>query len=124
MKCSRQVIITVSAIITGCTLPPALSADKPISGLSLKSESCLPEPKPLVKREPRYPRDAIRHGTSGWVLVEFDVSADGLPSNFHVLAANPTNTFDQAAIDSLQQWRFDSGSGREKCRAEFSFVVK
>ena len=124
MKRIREVIFALSAIITGCALPPAPSGYKSTSGLSLTSESCLPSAKPLVNRPPIYPRKAIRQGITGWVVVEFDVSADGLPSNVHVLAASPTAIFDREAVDSVQQWRFEPGPGREKCREEFTFALE
>ncbi len=55
---------------------------------------------------PVYPREAQRRGVEGWVDVEFTIAADGSTQEFKVLEAAPPGVFEQAALDSVQTWRF------------------
>ena len=54
-----------------------------------------------------YPRDALLNKTEGWVDFEFVISAEGVPSDITVKAAQPTRVFDAAATQALRQWRFE-----------------
>jgi protein TonB len=55
---------------------------------------------------PSYPRTAAMRGTEGWVDVEFSLTAAGEPRNIEVTDASPADTFDEAAIDAVGQWRY------------------
>jgi TonB family protein len=66
-----------------------------------------------------YPRAALSNGTEGWVDLEFMISPDGVPSEIRVKASEPLSVFDVAAIQALQQWRFQplSSDGTPSARA-------
>jgi protein TonB len=55
---------------------------------------------------PEYPRSAREKGTSGWVQLTFDVETDGSVAHVAVLASDPKNVFDEAAIGALRRWRY------------------
>lgn len=55
---------------------------------------------------PEYPTSAREKGTSGWVQLAFNVESDGSVANIAVLASDPKNVFDQAAIAALRRWRY------------------
>lgn len=63
--------------------------------------------RPLSTPAPRYPADALRAGTSGEVLVEFTVGADGAVSNARVVRADPPRIFDREALAAVRRWRFE-----------------
>ncbi|RPD85508.1 energy transducer TonB [Luteimonas sp. 100069] len=63
--------------------------------------------RPLSTPAPRYPADALRSGTSGEVLVEFTVGADGAVSNARVVRADPPRIFDREALAAVRRWRFE-----------------
>lgn len=65
------------------------------------------EAVPLVRVPPEYPAAALRRGLEGRVLVEFDLTASGAVENARVVAAEPTRTFDEAALRAIRQWRYD-----------------
>ena len=54
----------------------------------------------------RYPHIATRLGLNGWVEVLFTVTANGSTSDIEVVAAEPVNIFDAAAIKAVEQWTF------------------
>jgi protein TonB len=56
---------------------------------------------------PSYPADALRRGLEGWVEVEFTIATDGKTRDFVVRAAEPADTFDEAAVSALSSWRFE-----------------
>ncbi|MDT3334757.1 energy transducer TonB [Shewanella sp. SP1S1-7] len=71
------------------------------------------EALPVLQVSPRYPIDAAQSGKEGYVVVGFDITADGTVSNVRVLDANPKHVFDKAALSAVQNWKykpkFDAG---------------
>jgi len=76
---------------------------------------------PIVKVQPVYPRRALSRGMSGWVIVEFTVSAQGTVRNPHVVSNcawikgprtkgecedNPNTIFDSAAIRAAEKFKY------------------
>jgi protein TonB len=55
----------------------------------------------------KYPTRAAISGTEGWVDIEFTISPDGIPQDLQVRDARPKRMFDRAALDALEQWRFE-----------------
>jgi TonB family protein len=79
--------------------------------------------------QPVYPRDAERNKIEGWVDVEFTIAADGTTQNLAVRAAEPRDVFEQAAIDSVQRWRFepilsDGVAVSQRARMRVRFVLQ
>lgn len=76
---------------------------------------------PIVKVQPIYPRRALSRGMSGWVIVEFTVSAQGTVHNPVVVencgwikgprsegecADSPNGIFDSAAIRAAEKFKY------------------
>ena len=55
---------------------------------------------------PTYPRNAIRLGREGYVLIEFDVDTDGSVLDPYVLESEPTGVFERSAIKAVRKWLF------------------
>ena len=53
-----------------------------------------------------YPVQAARDGTSGYVVVQFTVSASGAVSDVHVVDSRPRRTFDSAAMGAIKHSKF------------------
>jgi TonB family protein len=53
-----------------------------------------------------YPPDARANGIEGYVVVRYDVAADGRVHNARVVDAQPAGTFDEAALQAVSRWRF------------------
>jgi len=77
---------------------PVASADEVLQAGTLKR---------LKEVSPRYPTDALNDRIEGWVDIDFTISPQGAPENLKVRDAKPRRLFDRAAINSLQQWRFE-----------------
>ena len=55
---------------------------------------------------PVFPAAAREHGSSGWVEVQFLVTADGSVSDVIITGAEPVGVFEQAAVDAVRKWRY------------------
>ena len=53
-----------------------------------------------------YPPSAKAEGIEGYVVVRYDVTAQGTVANAEVVEAEPEGVFEQAALASIVQWRF------------------
>ena len=62
---------------------------------------------PLVRINPDYPPRAEQGGIEGWVQVRFTVTAAGTVRDAIVVASEPGETFDRAALDAIARWRYN-----------------
>ena len=53
-----------------------------------------------------YPPDAKADGIEGYVVVSYDVTAQGMVVNAKVVEAEPEGVFEEAALASIVQWHF------------------
>ena len=53
-----------------------------------------------------YPPAAKAEGIQGYVVVSYDVTAQGTVVNAKVVEAQPEGVFDEAALASIVRWRF------------------
>lgn len=61
---------------------------------------------PLVRIQPRYPREALIEGIEGWVDVEFTIVEDGTVADPVVIDAQPGRIFNRAALRAIRRWKF------------------
>lgn len=87
-------------------LSPVLDVRGALSGLHLAAGSDR-DVIPLVRIAPDYPLRALTRGIEGWVKVEFTISASGSVKNAKVVAAEPKNIFDDAALKAILRWRYN-----------------
>jgi periplasmic protein TonB len=62
---------------------------------------------PLVRIEPDYPMQARQRGIEGWVVVEFTITTAGTVKDPTVVASEPGNVFDKAAINAVRKWKYN-----------------
>jgi protein TonB len=62
---------------------------------------------PLVRINPDYPPSAQAKSLEGWVRVQFAVTAIGTVRDAVVVASEPRNVFDKAALDAVARWRYN-----------------
>jgi len=61
---------------------------------------------PISMVGPQYPSKARRAGIEGFALVQFTVTEKGNCINPVIVDSDPPDVFDEAAINVVQQWRF------------------
>lgn len=62
---------------------------------------------PRIRVNPIYPPAAEQRGIEGWVRVQFTITATGSVKDVTVVAAEPDQTFNRAAIEAVARWRYD-----------------
>ena len=62
---------------------------------------------PLVRIEPDYPMQARQRGIEGWVVVEFTISTAVTVKDATVVASEPGNVFDRAAVQAVRKWKYN-----------------
>ena len=68
------------------------------------------EPVLIKQVPPEYPRGAERRKLEGTVDVAFEVSDSGEVQNITVVAESMPGVFDKAAIEAVEQWKFEQGN--------------
>ncbi len=61
---------------------------------------------PISTPAPEYPREASMAGTTGYVVVAFTLSVDGVPQDIAIIESSPPRVFDQSARRAVMRWRF------------------
>lgn len=96
-----------------------LAAQSPLAGLLVR-QGVFPESRPPqnpddvlendqepLRYEPRYPISALERGLSGYTMLRFDVSEQGVPENIEVLFSIPDiRIFDRDSIRAVEMWRY------------------
>lgn len=55
-------------------------------------------------KEPKYPSDALSSGTTGELVLEFDVDRYGRIVSPEIVLSEPTGVFDKPVMESLKHW--------------------
>lgn len=103
---AAQQTATAKPTPTAATPPPAPATPKPAAPAAQQVASVNREPQVTRQVPPRYPQEAARAGTQGWVDVEFMVTSQGTVVDAKVLDSQPRRLFDRAALEAVRQWRF------------------
>ncbi len=91
----------------------AVSAPDVSAGVDLKGSFQLGpapsdgDPVPVVRVNPMYPQMAQEQGISGYVVVGFDVLANGSTANVRVVQSDPRVIFDKAAVAAVSRWKYN-----------------
>ncbi|MXZ56604.1 MAG: energy transducer TonB [Gammaproteobacteria bacterium] len=74
----------------------------------LKEDSDVSDPEylPIFKPEPDYPKDALKRGIEGYVILQFDVTEEDKVENPVVLESKPAHIFDSSAIRAASKFKF------------------
>ena len=112
--------ILAAIVAAGCASRPV----EPFAELPSTPGTCSgfkPPIAALVRVDPVYPRDEAKIGQAGWVIVDFDIAADGSTSNIRVIASSPRGVFESAVVEPLRQWKFEPNHPRTNCRFDIKF---
>ena len=109
------------AIIAGCaSLPPEVTPTSALPAPKPDTRTC-PELHPKNGMRVAYPGSMLRDRREGWVVVGFDVQADGTPGNLHVVSSNPGGAFDAEALKAISHARFTTSRPYRGCESVVEF---
>jgi periplasmic protein TonB len=98
-------------------IPTALKTALLVAGLALVGCAASGRSLELVSGSAViYPPEARAAGTEGYVIVRYDVDAEGRVINPRVVQAEPAGVFDAAAIETVASWRFQPARGASQPR--------
>ncbi len=60
----------------------------------------------LERIPPEYPKQALRRGIEGKVTIQFVIRPDGSVDNPVIVNAEPSDIFEEAALEAIQKWKF------------------
>ena len=61
---------------------------------------------PIVRIDPKWPREALVEGIEGYVIVEVIIAADGSVASAVVVESVPRRLFDRNVIRAVLKWKF------------------
>ncbi len=64
------------------------------------------EVTPIVRINPKYPMAALDRGVSGWVELEFTITAKGTVKDIEITRASHKRLFGRAAKRAIARWKF------------------
>ena len=77
--------------------------------LSLIERSFVPDKtpvKPIVRIEPKYPKQAAKKGQEGWVQMAFVIDKEGSITHLEVTDNIGNDSFKKNALQALKRWRY------------------
>ncbi len=78
---------------------------------------------PLSTARPQIPAYAFEQGIEGWVEVVFFVNPNGRVSNIRIIDAQPRGVFEQAMIESIQNWIYPASEQTQEVKQKFEFKL-
>jgi TonB family protein len=79
---------------------------------------------PVSRVEPLYPLEAAQKKIEGYVVAEFDISAEGMVQHVKILKSVPAQVFDRESVRALQQWTYaKTKAGQQGVKVQLDFVL-
>ncbi len=79
-------------------------------------------PEVAHKVDPRYPKEALKEGASGDVVLDAVIDSNGVVSNVNVIES-PHASLSAAAENALRQWRFEPARDKSGQPIDVCFLV-
>jgi len=101
-------VAPVSAPTTPTPPAPPAPAPAPVVTAPSKTEVSIPASYSASNQKPTYPNMSKRLGEQGTVLLRVLVKADGSAGEVEVKSSSSYPRLDQAAVEAVKTWRFNS----------------
>ena len=89
-------------ILLALTLLPAMQSEARLDYGPLPGDWT-----PISKVAPVYPNAALEECISGWVVVGFILSVDGIPNDLEIVEAHPKGHFESSALKAVEGNRYN-----------------
>lgn len=94
-------------------VPPAVAFDE---------DAGMEAPEVAHKVDPRYPKEALKEGASGDVVLDAVIDSNGVVSDVNVVES-PHASLSAAAEKALRQWRFEPAQDANGAAIDVCFAV-
>lgn len=79
---------------------------------------------PVSRVEPRYPLEAVQNKIEGYVVAQFDITAEGKVQNVKILKSVPEQVFDKESVHALEQWTYaKTMAGQQGVKVQLDFAM-
>ena len=75
-------------------------------------QNLVPRPANLSLSEPQFTTNAFEDKTHTWVLLLYDIDANGHTTNIQLIRSYPDDRLNKGAIEAIKKWRFVSHSDK------------
>ena len=96
----------IQRVMPAFDLAPQMIGGPSLSGTGSAASARDADTIPLVRINPQYPIHALSRGIEGWVEVRFTITGTGTVKDAVVIASEPGNIFDQAAVRAVRKWKY------------------
>jgi len=72
------------------------------------------KPKVLARPPLEYPAEAAKNGIKGYVIINILIAKDGSVELAKILESEPSDIFDNAALNAVRSWRFSPAKYKQK----------
>lgn len=83
-----------------------------------------PDLVPLSTSRPQIPKRACALGIEGWAAVTFTVTPGGDVTNIEIIGADPRGVFEQAMVESVKDWLYQSNDEGKAYRVSWKFKFR
>ncbi len=118
------IIISV-AIVVGSTVGVSASERDRVCAspaVVFDEDAGMTEPIVVHKVDPKYPKEALKEGASGDVVLDAVIDSNGVVSDVSVIES-PHASLSAAAEKALRQWRFEPARDKKGVPIEVCFAV-
>ena len=105
MVWNKVLKFSISLIFIGLLSNSSFAANKTFEGYVGEDKTVIVVTR-VFNSVATYPRNAIRMGREGFVIIEFDVDSDGSVLDPYVVESEPTGVFERSAIKAVRKWLF------------------
>jgi len=80
--------------------------DKPDIRSSIEKSTAALNVQPIIRIDPKYPRQATVDGIEGWVKLSFSINELGGVADVKIVEAMPRRIFDKESMRALKKWKY------------------
>jgi protein TonB len=90
------------------TQPQVAADSRPAAATEPPAPQRVASTDPVMTKyvQPRFPTQAQRTRTEGWVVVGYTVDTEGNVSGVQVVDAQPRHLFDREAVNAVERWKY------------------
>ncbi|MBF7074571.1 energy transducer TonB [Glaciecola sp. MH2013] len=100
----KVVLILLGSLLFGCNSTSNQSklnfCERNGEGITRETSS------PLVRIEPKYPKEAYENNIAGQVTLSFRVDKNGDTKDIRVISSTPEQVFDKVGTEAVRKWKY------------------
>lgn len=100
-----------------------LVASVQINNPAVEEQPDVGTPEPISRKEPMYPKSAVRRGQFGFADARFLIDEKGQVQGVEIVNEYPKGTFDTATKNALSKWQYQATGQKHIGRVSLSYTL-